>query len=143
MLLGLVLYPVVDDNDLSALEQEQITEEWASWARSDFRAKLANAFEAAGHTRAADWVRDMPTEAIDTLYWRACEESHPEHDKNEVNFQLDRTVAKIGAEDLPPFPPMPKHEGCSTHAPHPQFGCPECVKLRDAFPSYCVESEEA
>ena len=140
----LASYPLIDEDDLSQLEQDEITAEWNDYARRDFVRALAAAFREAENERAADWVEDMPEDAINDLYWRMCgwhtgkgvRESYPEHGGCEIVWNLEETVEKIGADDLPPFPPMPVNRtGCEAHKV-PEFGCSGCKTVRDAFAPY-------
>ncbi len=140
---SLASYPLLDESDHSECEQEIINEGWESYGRSDFRHELAKSFKASGNEHAAEWIEDMPEDAIDTLYWEKAQEAnvYPCIEEGEsVVFETDRVVAEIGADDLPPFPEMPVIKGgCSEHEKKPAFGCVSCVSLSQAFKPYMGE----
>lgn len=59
-------YPVMDDSDLSAREEEQYTESWANWACSDFLSVISKAFELSADTKYA--LDDIDPDKVRELY---------------------------------------------------------------------------
>jgi hypothetical protein len=90
-------YPVYDEDDMSTLEQDTITEEWADFAASDFGRELPEDAEEA-------WDALSESEQAE-MFWSACEEAgqYPEAASVEIlwSYAYERAapiVARMLAE---------------------------------------------
>lgn len=97
MMVGLKeQYPVLDEEDMSALEQEEITASWDGWLRSELYGECGRMHR---HNGAMQVIWDsLGEDVVEGLFWNAVREEAfgsnvPEHYGNEVVWgPIDRIV---------------------------------------------------
>ncbi|GHJ45864.1 hypothetical protein Cs7R123_32060 [Catellatospora sp. TT07R-123] len=92
LLIGLqVEYPVYDEADLSALEQEDIEASWDQWVSGDVYRMLGE--------RARDVWHVLGDERVRRLWWDTVSgiEYQPHHDGHDVRWELDEVVPAFAA----------------------------------------------
>lgn len=104
LLEGLENYPVISEEDWSAVEMELSDESWDNYGRQDFKAEMRDRLKSLGNIEVDD---DLDDAAYDKLWWKACERGNGEpyiiETGGSVWFYIEKTLSDITDDELVRF----------------------------------------
>jgi hypothetical protein len=91
-------YPVLDDETLSRIENDEIEGDWDNWIRADFERQLEKAFD-------TEWLGDA--EQLHEIFRAACDarSEFPYHTGNEVIVRFEEILKGVTHDMVRPFTP--------------------------------------
>ena len=91
-------YPLINDETMSFLEQEDWEVQWESWGRDDFQKETESRYPVD--------LDDVLNEDIDELFYALCEDSgtYPEPDGESMYVRMETVLAECSFQDVAELP---------------------------------------